>query len=154
MRQRETTLRLKLATRRTTTARLIDAQENTEQERQRWLRFQNAGARSHMDCTARARVSCPSCSNQLCRARPCSRMASSLHRPCDTAKPIVEKTLPLELGEVTVWINLWRGDTRLVFEIIFLFRILFELLIKIMMKRSYWCILIRWVRRILVELFF
>lgn len=51
MRQRETTLRLKLATRRTTTARLIDAQENTEQERQRWLRFQNAGARSHVDCT-------------------------------------------------------------------------------------------------------
>lgn len=33
---------------------------------------------------ARARVSCPSCSNQLCRARPCSRIASSLQRPCDT----------------------------------------------------------------------
>lgn len=127
MRQRETTLRLKLATRRTTTARLIDAQENTEQERQRWLRFQNAGARSHVDCTARARVSCPSCSNQLCRARPCSRMASSLQRPCDIAKLIVEKTLArIRRG----WINLWRGDTRLVFQIIFSFRTLFELLIK------------------------
>lgn len=128
MRQRETTLRLKLATRRTTTARLIDAQENTEQERQRWLRFQNAGARSHVDCTARARVSCPSCSNQLCRARPCSRMASSLQRPCDIAKLIVEKTLARI--RFYSWINLWRGDTRLVFQIIFSFRTLFELLIK------------------------
>lgn len=129
MRQRETTLRLKLATRRTTTARLIDAQENTEQERQRWLRFQNAGARSHVDCTARARVSCPSCSNQLCRARPCSRMASSLQRPCDIAKLIVEKTLA-RIRRSYSWINLWRGDTRLVFRIIFPFRTLFELLIK------------------------
>lgn len=129
MRQRETTLRLKLATRRTTTARLIDAQENTEQERQRWLRFQNAGARSHVDCTARARVSCPSCSNQLCRARPCSRMASSLQRPCDIAKLIVEKTLA-RIRRGYSWINLWQGDTRLVFQIIFPFRTLFELLIK------------------------
>lgn len=129
MRQRETTLRLKLATRRTTTARLIDAQENTEQERQRWLRFQNAGARSHVDCTARARVSCPSCSNQLCRARPCSRMASSLQRPCDIAKLIVEKTLA-RIRRGYSWINLWQGDTRLVFQIIFSFRTLFELLIK------------------------
>lgn len=130
MRQRETTLRLKLATRRTTMARLIDAQENTEQERQRWLRFQNAGARSHVDCTARARVSCPSCSNQLCRARPCSRMASSLQRPCDIAKLIVEKTLA-RIRRGYSWINLWQGDTRLVFQIIFPFRTFFELLIKV-----------------------
>lgn len=87
MRQRDTALRLKLATRRTTTTRLIDAQQNSdryaEQERQ-MFRFQNAGALSHVDYTRAPMYPVHPVRRAFAAPRPCSGKASS-ERPCTVA---------------------------------------------------------------------
>ena len=92
-RQRDTALRLKLATRRTTTARLIDTQENSglrSAESKRGKCFASrtpAHFLTWITHSAHRCILCPSCvQRSLAVPRPCAPgRASSSRRPCTTA---------------------------------------------------------------------